>query len=60
MQCAPGSTCDYPTGTGLPGADLTDEQKQLLLDVIANWVGLSDDETTAAALSEIEATLDAT
>lgn len=40
MVCTPGSTCDYPTGTGISGADLTDEQKQLLLDVIANWAGL--------------------
>ncbi len=60
MVCAPGGTCTYPTGTGLSGADLTDEQKQLLLDVIANWVGLSDEETTATALAEIEATLDET
>ncbi|EWC64622.1 hypothetical protein UO65_0229 [Actinokineospora spheciospongiae] len=60
MVCAPGSTCDYPTGTGLSGADLTDEQRQLLLDVIANWVGLADEETTADALAKIEATLDTT
>jgi hypothetical protein len=60
MVCAPGSTCDYPTGTGLLGADLTDEQKQLLLAVIANWVGLADEETTADALATIEATLDET
>ncbi|WP_108249508.1 DUF3500 domain-containing protein [Planctomonas deserti] len=60
MVCAPGGTCDYPTGTGLSGADLTDEQRQLLLDVIANWAGLSDEETTATALAEIEATLDDT
>lgn len=60
MECEPGSTCDYPTGTGLSGADLTDEQKQLLLDYLANWVGLSDEETTATALAEIEATLDET
>lgn len=60
MVCSPGSTCDYPTGTGISGADLTDEQKQLLLDVIAHWVGLADEETTAAALAEIEATLDET
>ena len=60
MVCAPGSTCDFPTGTGLSGADLTDEQKQLLLDVAAGWVGLSDEETTADALSTIEATLDET
>lgn len=60
LVCAPGGTCSYPTGTGLAGADLTDEQKQLLLDVVANWVGLSDEETTAEALAEIEATLDET
>ncbi|GIG36695.1 DUF3500 domain-containing protein [Cellulomonas pakistanensis] len=60
LVCAPGDTCDYPTGTGISGADLTDEQQDLLLGVIANWVGLSDDETTATALAEIEATLDET
>jgi hypothetical protein len=60
MVCAPGGTCDYPTGTGLSGADLTAEQKQLLLDVIANWVGLSDAQTTATALAAIETTLDTT
>jgi hypothetical protein len=60
LTCAPGGTCDYPTGTGIAGSDLTDEQKQLLLDVIANWVGLADEQTTADALAEIEATLDET
>ncbi|WP_280400911.1 DUF3500 domain-containing protein [Nocardia carnea] len=60
MVCAPGGTCDYPTGTGLAGSELTDEQKQLLLDVIANWVGLADEETTSAELAAIEATLDET
>jgi hypothetical protein len=60
LVCAPGGTCAYPTGTGLAGSDLSDEQKQLLLDVVANWVGLSDEETTATALAEIEATLDDT
>ncbi|WP_309067601.1 DUF3500 domain-containing protein [Microbacterium sp.] len=60
MACAPGGTCDYPTGTGLLGADLTDEQKDLLLAVIANWAGMADEETNAAALAEIEATLDET
>jgi len=60
MVCAPGSTCTFPTGTGLAGSELTDEQKQLLLDVIANWVGLADEQTTADALAKIEATLDDT
>lgn len=58
--CAPGDTCEFSSGSGLTGADLTDEQKQLLLDVIANWAGMADEETTAAALAEIEATLDKT
>ncbi|RWZ52659.1 DUF3500 domain-containing protein [Labedella phragmitis] len=60
MVCEPGGTCDYPTGTGLSGADLTDEQKQLLLAVAANWVGLADEETTTDALAAIEATIDET
>lgn len=60
MLCEPGSTCDFPTGTGLRGADLTDEQKQLLLAVIAHWAAMADEETNAEALAEIEATLDAT
>jgi hypothetical protein len=60
LTCAPGGTCDYPTGAGILGSELTDEQKQLLLDVIANWVGLADEETTADALAEIEGTLDET
>lgn len=59
-MCAPGDTCDFATGAGLTGADLTDEQKELLLDLMANWVGMADEETTAAALAEIEATLDET
>ncbi|MDQ1083338.1 hypothetical protein QE392_003186 [Microbacterium proteolyticum] len=59
-MCAPGDTCDYPTGSGLTGADLTDEQKQLLLNLIANWAGMADEQTTADALAKIEATLDTT
>ncbi|QYF75194.1 DUF3500 domain-containing protein [Cryobacterium sp. PAMC25264] len=57
---APGNTCDFSTGTGLTGVDLTGEQKQLLLDVIANWAGMADEETTATALAAIEAALDET
>ncbi|MCD7102324.1 DUF3500 domain-containing protein [Pseudoclavibacter sp. 13-3] len=58
--CAPGDTCDFTSGSGLTGADLTDDQKQLLLGLIANWAGMADDETNAAALAKIEATLDTT
>ena len=59
-MCSPGDTCDFESGSGLTGADLTDEQKDLLLALMANWVGMADEETTAAALAEIEATLDET
>ncbi len=59
-MCAPGDTCDFETGSGLTGADLTDEQKQLLLDLIANWAGMADEQTTADARGAIEATLDET
>lgn len=59
-MCAPGDTCDFETGDGLTGADLTDEQKELLLELIANWAGMADEETNTATLSEIEATLDDT
>ncbi|MFJ6547655.1 DUF3500 domain-containing protein [Microbacterium sp. NPDC091676] len=59
-MCAPGDTCDFSTGAGLSGADLSDEQRDLLLQLIANWAGMSDEETTDAALAEIEETLDDT
>lgn len=59
-MCAPGGTCDFSAGDGLTGADLTDEQRELLLGLIANWAGMADEETTADALAEIEATLDDT
>ena len=60
LTCAPGDTCDYPTGTGIKGSELTDEQKQLLLKVIANWTNLADSETTQATMDQISATLDDT
>ncbi|MCM3687388.1 DUF3500 domain-containing protein [Kocuria rosea] len=60
MVCAPGGTCSYPTGTGIAGSELTQEQKQQLLEVIAQWVGLADEQTTAEELARIEASLDET
>ena len=59
-MCAPGDTCDFTTGAGLTGADLTDEQRELLLDLIANWSGMADEESAATTRAEIEATLDDT
>lgn len=59
-MCSPGDTCEFSTGSGLSGADLTGEQKKLLLELIANWAAMADEETNAAVLAEIEATLDDT
>ncbi|MBB2903430.1 hypothetical protein FHR75_004272 [Kineococcus radiotolerans] len=59
-SCAPGDTCDFATGTGLTGADLSEEQRQLLLELIANWAGMADEQSTATTLAEIEASLDDT
>jgi hypothetical protein len=59
-MCAPGDTCEFTTGSGLMGSDLTDEQRELLLDLIANWSGMADEESAATTRSEIEATLDDT
>lgn len=59
-MCAPGDVCDFETGDGLSGADLTDEQKELLLDLIASWSEMADEESNAATRAEIEATLDET
>lgn len=59
-MCAPGDTCEFTTGSGLLGSDLTDEQRELLLDLIANWSGMADEETAATTRAEIEATLDDT
>ena len=59
-MCAPGDTCDFSTGAGLTGADLTEEQRELLLDLIANWSGMADEESAATTRAEIEATLDDT
>lgn len=59
-MCAPGDTCDFEAGDGLTGADLDDDQKELLLDLIANWSEMADDESNATTRAEIEATLDDT
>lgn len=59
-MCAPGDTCDFESGDGLTGADLDEDQKQLLLELIANWAAMADEETNEAALAAIEETLDDT
>jgi hypothetical protein len=58
--CVPGDTCEFTTGSGLLGSDLTDAQRELLLDLIANWSGMADEESAATTRAEIETTLDST
>lgn len=60
LVSAPGDVSDFPTGTGIAGSALSGDQRSLLLAVVANWIGLTDDETTAKALAAVETTLDDT
>lgn len=60
MVCAPGSTCDFPTGTGIKGSELNEQQKQLLLALISQWTSLTDDASNNATLQPIAATIDDT
>lgn len=60
MVCAPGSTCDFPTGTGIKGSELNDAQKQLLLALISQWTSPTDDANNNATLQPIADTLDDT
>lgn len=60
MVCAPGSTCDFPTGTGIKGSELNEQQKQLLLALISQWTSLTDDANNNATLQPIADTLDDT
>lgn len=60
LICQPGSTCDFATGTGISGAELDEEQQELLLELIGDWVGIADEATAAAELAQIEASLEET
>lgn len=52
LTCAPGDTCDFSTGTGIAGSELTDEQKELLLGLIKNYAGMADEQTWEAQKSK--------
>lgn len=60
MVCAPGSTCDFPTGTEIKGSELNEQQKQLLLALISQRTSLTDDASNNATLQPIAATIDDT
>lgn len=46
--------------TGLVVSSLDSNQQEMLLDLVSNSISLADTETTAAAISEIRATLSET
>ncbi|WP_432532933.1 DUF3500 domain-containing protein [Kineococcus arenarius] len=57
----PGEDWAFPTTSeGVKGSDLTDEQKQLLMDAIEKYVGDIDDENAATILAKYESELDET
>ena len=60
LTCAPGDTCDFSTGTGIAASEFSDEQKDLLLELIRNYAGMADDESWETQKAAIEATLDET
>lgn len=45
---------------GIPGSELTEPQKKLLLDLMAEWIGNLNDEDAAAKLAEAKTNLDKT
>ncbi|MGW0708808.1 DUF3500 domain-containing protein [Streptomyces sp. NPDC002643] len=48
------------TKEGLAVSELTDDQKELVLDAIKPWVEVADDDTAASLLSDYESELDET
>lgn len=45
---------------GIPASEMDTDQQALLLDLVRQWVGIVNDETTEARMSEIEDNLDET
>ena len=60
LVLGPGKDGKTVDAKGIKGADLTKEQKTLLLDVIAAWVTIVESDTAAARLAAIKEKLDAT
>lgn len=60
LTCAPGDTCDFSTGAGIAGSELTAEQQELLLELIKNYAGMADEETWEAEKAKILETIDET
>jgi hypothetical protein len=60
MVCAPGSTCSFPTGSGLAGPGALGQAEAAAARRDRQLVGLSDAKTTKRALARIAAKLDTT
>ena len=60
LVLGPGQDGKTIENQGIAGADLTDEQKTLLLSLITHYGGLVNDEDAAARMAELTAELDDT
>ncbi|MEJ5914360.1 DUF3500 domain-containing protein [Pseudokineococcus sp. 1T1Z-3] len=61
LLLGPGEDWAFPeTAEGIPGSELTDEQRDLLLAAVQTYVGDIDDENAAAVLATYESQLDDT
>ncbi len=57
----PGEDGNFPaTKQGIPVSELSDEQKQLVLTAMKQWVGVADDDTAEAMTKTYEDELDET
>jgi hypothetical protein len=60
LVLGPGQDGKKVTAEGIPASALTEPQKKLLLDLIAEWVGNVNDEDAAKKLSDVKKDLDKT
>jgi len=60
LVLGPGQDGKTIANQGIAGADLTDEQKALLLTLISHYGGLVDEEDAAARMAQLESQLDDT
>ena len=60
LVLGPGQDGKTIENQGIAGADLTDEQKALMISLIAHYGGLVNDEDATARMAELTAQLDET
>ena len=60
LMLGPGQDGKTLAPEGIPGSQLTDPQKKLLLDLLGEWIGNLNDDDAAPKLAEAKANLDKT